>query len=216
MKSPKQRWTARRVRRQVERFKSNCHRCGLLGVYFDPEGATGDIDSLGELPARDRATLGSELAAARSDGKPVAHGVPQQDLGMVDWWKGGVLCGIRATRGPTTNWFVRGPRQEYREYLEMAVRTAESSGALVTVRDPEYPGILGRVVGVAQTQRLPLIMSHDCEHFVSHQAGQTPEDHVGLREELKANRRDEVRKWITVAVTVAVGVTGIVWRLATL
>ncbi len=211
----KRRWTAWRTRRRTNR-DPHCHRCGLLGVYFDPDESTGDIEALSELSTRDRTTLDSELAAARSDGSALQRGTPQHALGTVDWLKCGVRCGVRAPLGPTTNWFVRGPRQDYKEYLEMALRSAESSGALVTVRDPEHPGLLGRVVGVAETQRIPLIMSHDCEHFVPHHAGMPPAGHVGLRDELRAKRRDEARKWIALAVTLAVGITGIIWRLATL
>ena len=184
-------------------------------MYLEPDGYDSHVDDLLELPAEYRTTLESEAITARAKGEFAEEFDISQpgNMGSVDWLKAGVKCGVNAPRGPSTGWFVKSNQQDYRDYLEMALK---SSGALVTVRDPKYPGPLGRVVGVAQTARVFVIRAHDCEYFVQHHPGRSPAGHVGLRDELRAKKRDETRKWIALALTAITVVVGVIWRIATL
>ena len=216
VKRLRRRYASWKRTRRIKGRDSRCHRCGLLGIYPGPDDQDCRIEDLGELPAENRTTLESELVDVRARGEfPAEYDMTKPSkLGWVEWLRAGVKCGISAPRGPSTSWFIQSARQDYRDYLDMALK---SSGALVTVRDPDFPGPLGRVIGVASTPRDFLLRAHDCEYFVAHQPGLSPASHVGLKSNMNAKRREEIRKWATLVfagVAAVAGVVALILRLS--
>lgn len=149
-----------------------------------------------------RGQLEAELSSARRQGKirDEYNPVVGEDLDVVTWLQGGVKCVIGAQRGTATSWFVQG-NQEYRDFSREAFRW---SGAIVSVPDPESRSLMGRIVGVAQTFRWNLVQPHDCPYFVKHEPGLRPVEHIGRRAQLKKDRIESLRKWLTVPLVSAV------------
>jgi hypothetical protein len=129
------------------------------------------------------------------------------ELGVDESAPFGVACGIQDVRGPGTSWHVRGRREDASHFLRNM-----APGTLVTVPDPTSPGLLGRVVGVAQTQLWGLVRPHDCPHIMKHHPGLTPKEHITLRMRARERRMRWARDLaIALGATVVGGL--IVWAL---